>query len=485
MRDRKSSNQLNNKGFSLIELLVAIVILAIIVVPLLHSFVTSIRTNAKSRSNMHGTSIAEDILEKYEAYTIDEMAEQYLGDAAYTLTDGAGNSLADLAAVDAVLEQADGTLIVNGKDSTTTSTTYDVRITLSPSTDTVADGSSINAKELVDLLNLSGTLNAVYEDDENEAIQAYESIAVQAGKLTADQIALLDDGTVDTATKDSVKNTLLNVAGNTTREITVNLSTNRVVANKSEKDAQGNVTGTNTYDADAYLVTASVVYTYQDSANSTIYTYPQSGASSHIIFSNEDAVRNGADSTLANIIFCISPRYESGGSQAADKIIVKNPNNIESNFLLVLQNRSEKFMDTKTISAGSKENYHFYYELQESHNWVGTSGKASLSLRSNALRNGTQPGYKSNIYCYQDLLATATNYYGQGYINESQSESKDAAGINYWTGAGQTVLSILDADDLTAKQKRNRLYTITVEVFSENHDAADSAIMSMSGTVTN
>lgn len=39
--------QLNNEGFSLVELLIAIVILSIIVVPLLHSFVTSARTNAK------------------------------------------------------------------------------------------------------------------------------------------------------------------------------------------------------------------------------------------------------------------------------------------------------------------------------------------------------------------------------------------------------------------------------------------------------
>lgn len=54
MKEYTERRQLNNEGFSLIELLIAIVILAIIVVPLLHSFVTSARTNAKSRNTMHG-----------------------------------------------------------------------------------------------------------------------------------------------------------------------------------------------------------------------------------------------------------------------------------------------------------------------------------------------------------------------------------------------------------------------------------------------
>lgn len=62
--------QLNNGGFSLVELLIAIVILSIIVVPLLHSFVTSARTNAKSRNTMHATAIAEDVMEQFEAHTL-------------------------------------------------------------------------------------------------------------------------------------------------------------------------------------------------------------------------------------------------------------------------------------------------------------------------------------------------------------------------------------------------------------------------------
>ena len=75
MQKHMPRKQLNNEGFSLVELLIAIVILSIIVVPLLHSFVTSARTNAKSRSTMHATAIAEDIMEMFEAYSLEEMAD--------------------------------------------------------------------------------------------------------------------------------------------------------------------------------------------------------------------------------------------------------------------------------------------------------------------------------------------------------------------------------------------------------------------------
>ena len=79
MQKHRKKRQLNNEGFSLVELLIAIVILSIIVVPLLHSFVTSARTNAKSRSTMHATAIAEDVMEMFEAHTLEEMSDIYTG----------------------------------------------------------------------------------------------------------------------------------------------------------------------------------------------------------------------------------------------------------------------------------------------------------------------------------------------------------------------------------------------------------------------
>ncbi|MBP3475585.1 MAG: prepilin-type N-terminal cleavage/methylation domain-containing protein [Lachnospiraceae bacterium] len=66
-----------NAGFSLVELLIAITILAIIVIPLLNVFLTSNKLNIKSRQTLRATTMAQDIMEGLKAYNIDELKEQF------------------------------------------------------------------------------------------------------------------------------------------------------------------------------------------------------------------------------------------------------------------------------------------------------------------------------------------------------------------------------------------------------------------------
>ena len=63
----KLRKELNNKGFSLVELLIATVILAIVVAPLLHTFVTAANTTARSRQIGDATLVSENIAERVEA----------------------------------------------------------------------------------------------------------------------------------------------------------------------------------------------------------------------------------------------------------------------------------------------------------------------------------------------------------------------------------------------------------------------------------
>lgn len=72
-RHQKSSNA----GFSLVELLIAVTILAIIVIPLLHMFITSTRINVKSRQMLRATTVAQDIMEGLKAYNLEEVRAQF------------------------------------------------------------------------------------------------------------------------------------------------------------------------------------------------------------------------------------------------------------------------------------------------------------------------------------------------------------------------------------------------------------------------
>ncbi len=73
--DRRKLNK--DAGFSLLELLIAVVILAIIVIPLLNLFLSSNKLNIRSRQTLRATTAAQDIMEGLKAYNIEEIKTQF------------------------------------------------------------------------------------------------------------------------------------------------------------------------------------------------------------------------------------------------------------------------------------------------------------------------------------------------------------------------------------------------------------------------
>ncbi len=65
--------QSDNRGFTLLEVLVAMVILVIVCVPLLRSFATSAQTDAKAKLQMKATTAGENIMEKIKNMTAAEI----------------------------------------------------------------------------------------------------------------------------------------------------------------------------------------------------------------------------------------------------------------------------------------------------------------------------------------------------------------------------------------------------------------------------
>ena len=63
----------DNRGFSLVEMVVAVTILAIIFTPILNSFLTASRTNAKAQRTQNATSLSEDIMEEIKADSIEQL----------------------------------------------------------------------------------------------------------------------------------------------------------------------------------------------------------------------------------------------------------------------------------------------------------------------------------------------------------------------------------------------------------------------------
>jgi hypothetical protein len=72
-----------------VELLISVTILAIIVIPLMHVFLTSSKINIKSRKTLRATTVAQDIMEGLKAYDIEELKTQFNnpGDGFYVIND--------------------------------------------------------------------------------------------------------------------------------------------------------------------------------------------------------------------------------------------------------------------------------------------------------------------------------------------------------------------------------------------------------------
>ena len=77
--NRKLSLKENNSGFTLLELLIAVLILAVAIIPMLNSFVVNARVTRKSKIKLRSTMIAQDIMEGLKGYTTEDVNRQITG----------------------------------------------------------------------------------------------------------------------------------------------------------------------------------------------------------------------------------------------------------------------------------------------------------------------------------------------------------------------------------------------------------------------
>lgn len=453
MRRAERKGQLNNSGFSLVELLIAVTILAIIVTPLLHSFLTSIRTNAKARNTMHATAIAEDVMEEFEAYGIDGMREIYKN-AGYTEqldADVDGDGAAD-----------NGSYRFTGTDGDTTSGNYDVEVLLNPEPYT-----SINSTKIADIQNLAGSLNAVYMEDPDEAETAYGFFMSYAGS-----------------------NSKASIMAGTTKTIQVNIDSTKL--NLDVGDG-------NTVVTDAYIVSASVQYHCDPIllTNNAPNNYPQD-SNEYIIFSNEADVRAQAEeikakraagtltsedviiSKLANIIIGIQPRYGAG----EDFVVVNNSNNVVTNLFLVKQQLSPE--KEAALTETDKNSYTLKFTLIEKQSgWVASQGASftsACSLRTNLLES------KKITYEFTNA-SNGSSLYGKAYRENDEAPFKNSPLEAGDTGTGGVgALTIMQADSLAPLRSYDRMFDITVRIYpGGTFSGGDPAnpLITMTGTVTN
>ncbi len=224
----KSRSKLNQKGMTLVEVIVAMAILAVVIAPTLRIFASASGTNLRSRQRQRATSVAEGAMESLKAYNVEQLCTQFLANnfkGVVKSTDAARPTVMSAHAVFGGVEQSpirtDGTLQdeadsykLTAKNVVSEGQYYDMEILLTPSVapnvlkmeDSNTYSDAIICLEENTAYSAKGQLAQKAEDTLTANFSSYhpsasnpvvESVTISDFKRVID-IEVNDDGTVQT-----------------------------------------------------------------------------------------------------------------------------------------------------------------------------------------------------------------------------------------------------------------------------------------------
>lgn len=305
---RKQTFAADKRGFSLLEILIAMIILALIAAPLCRVFVLAMRTNANARKHASATSVAENVMEGVNAFSYDGAVEQF--DPAQT-SDGdflicqnvVGQNVVGRRVVQ---NDGDGHAVFALKNVKEDVYTFDVRVTLDRMPYTQGDGSDspgANDDELISVTQYQAEKDHLFAENEN-----------------ALRVACVNHG----CDYDTVRNSLK-------REIIVTVT---------KSDSEGHPVDD--------CVTVSMTFRYMIDGDTWADT--SFGAREY----------RTAD-LLRSCYLCYLPNYGAPGS---DTIIINNEDNVEFDLYLIkqkskveanLEGKENSYRPVVRIYEGSKE----------------------------------------------------------------------------------------------------------------------------------
>ncbi len=195
-----NGKQLNNKGFSLVEVLIAMIILGIAIGPILYSFVTGIKINAKAKEQQRLNSAAQSIMEGFKAYSIDQLEEQFDGSKDFKIynsedvIDGTGTAVSSVSgyACDIrtytpasnphgyISREKEGEFYLKGMNYQ--GQVFDARVSIVPYSSV---SSSYDGSDVIEYIeNMNGYQDCVYRQQPDEISKNYFSLlTIVAAKL--------------------------------------------------------------------------------------------------------------------------------------------------------------------------------------------------------------------------------------------------------------------------------------------------------------
>jgi hypothetical protein len=302
--------------------LVAITILAVIIVPVMHAFITTTNTNRRSTNKLAGSMAAQNLLEELKAADVETFME---GADTQAVLNADGDPVYDAEGNEVCTMEKTFERSVDGMN-------FSLKLKLDPTSYTTLQGeaekatdyNSVGYSQLKSLSNASNAFLFVGSDDVSTALS----------ELLLQEPLSNTPGMIDTeeARREAI-------AARLTRDITIKISRNQT--------------------SGATIVTSTIVY--------------KDGTYSHTT-RDEEIYNNGTNlnNVLSNIFVCFEPMYNnSGRGNATETITIDNSENYNVGVCLVKQT------DPDTVDAVADSNYSVGVQV------LGGGSDPQLSISTN------------------------------------------------------------------------------------------------------
>ena len=411
----------DDKGFSLVELLIAVCILAIIIIPMLNSFLSSYRVNARSRQTLRATTLAQNEMEIFEKESIEALIE--LDEFAYDEPENpSGYQLVSSSTTDgSYVFKREG--IINDESGRAM---FDVYIELDPER-SEASGRYYdqNTSSVINMSTVSSLDSAIY-------VQEVQS-ATNLNDTDTEAYKWFEANKLPTATW-----TLNTFAAEVEREITVVIS---------QYDMAGKT----------YTV-AKVVYNYSLNRSSIMpsefFTYTPV---QQVIFDNSNRLDDeGNPIELKSVYLFFLPRLNANNS---DKIVIENNQGLPVDVYVVRQ-------DVPNMATTDSDDM-----LQ-----IPQSYQAGLEIHDKLVDGSTLSTYYTNLNIDSAEAVGAGKQIGLKF--------KDAAIFNdVGNYLRDDVINKTGLVSLYEGTAKDRIYTMTVKVYEYGANInTENALVTLTGT---
>lgn len=146
----RTAKRADNRGVSFVEVIVSMLIMAIAVIPLLGSFMMSLRVNLKSRQAMAATIVAQNVMECVKEYAHDKVVSSNVGEDMKEYLPGTYR--------DGFLSSGDGFELNNIREGVNN---YSVKVRYDSGAFSTTDNTGLNDREIPDLTTLDAESTVV------------------------------------------------------------------------------------------------------------------------------------------------------------------------------------------------------------------------------------------------------------------------------------------------------------------------------------